>query len=438
MKSIGIDIGTTSVSAVVLDCDTGAQVTARTVPNDTFIEGRSWEHIQNVNRIYAKVEDLIKEFCDSWEDLGVIGLTGQMHGMVYMDENGEAVSNLATWEDERGNQQYKNRQTYAEYLRTQTGYQVSTGFGLTTLFYDTVNGRIPEGAVKIATIMDYVAMKLCGLKTPVTHSSDAASFGLFDLETGRFDVEQIKKAGMESSFLPEVIGEEKVIGKYNGWLPVMVPIGDNQAGVYALLEDDHDILVNVGTSSQISAVCPNSHVAEGLECRPYVSGKYVSLYAGLCGGVSFALLNDFFCQVCREFSTEVSKSELFDKMMEAARREYDQEEKLKVKTLFRGTRMEPSLRGSISNIGMHNFNPGSLTLGFYRGVCEELLDAYKKMKGNSESGKIILGGNAFRNNELLRKIASDVFEQEVICVDQREEAAVGAARLAASVVKSGR
>ena len=41
-----------------------------------------------------------------------------MHGILYADENGAAVSPLYTWQDERGNLEYKDGATYAEYLNS--------------------------------------------------------------------------------------------------------------------------------------------------------------------------------------------------------------------------------------------------------------------------------------------------------------------------------
>ena len=51
MKIIGIDIGTTSISSVVLDGETETQVAAKTLPNDTARAGHSWERMQDADRI---------------------------------------------------------------------------------------------------------------------------------------------------------------------------------------------------------------------------------------------------------------------------------------------------------------------------------------------------------------------------------------------------
>ena len=81
-----------------------------------------------------------------------------MHGIVYLDKNGEAVSPLTIWQDGRGDTPYKEGLTYAEWLSKKTGYKLATGFGGVTHFYNTVNGLVPENAVTFCTIHDLAVM----------------------------------------------------------------------------------------------------------------------------------------------------------------------------------------------------------------------------------------------------------------------------------------
>lgn len=430
MKVIGIDIGTTSISSVVMDSLSGEQIVAKTLPNNTNVIGELWANEQNAQKIYEKCRELIEEYTEKWSDIAGIGLTGQMHGIVYLDKEGTALSNLYTWEDERGNLIYHDGFSYAEYLEMKTGYPMSTGFGLTTHFYNQLNGLVPAGAYKICTIMDYVAMKLCRRKEPLIHPSNAASLGLFDIERRCFDTKVFCAVGIDVQILPEVLKKEEVIGETETGIPVIIPIGDNQAGILGVVSDDNDVVLNIGTSSQISTVCSEPEAPVDLECRPYVNDKYIMLGAGLCGGISFSILNDFFCQVCHLFSDDVPKDKMFRLMMEAAEGTYQSRERLRVNTLFRGKRNAPHIRGSIQNINMSNLTPGNLVLGFYQGVCEEMYEAYKKMSLSPDKGKLLLSGNALRNNRLLRQVCKDTFQREVYFADQKEEAAVGASKLA--------
>ena len=108
MKAIGIDIGTTSICGVVLDAENGNVLTSRTVNSDAFISTpNDWENIQDVTKIVAIASGILDSFLEEYaEEIAAIGLTGQMHGIVYVDAEGQAVSPLYTWQDARGNLPY--------------------------------------------------------------------------------------------------------------------------------------------------------------------------------------------------------------------------------------------------------------------------------------------------------------------------------------------
>ena len=431
MKIIGLDIGTTSISSVVIDSESGQQIETKTIPNNTNLSQlETWSRQQDADAILEKCAALIMFYRNHLPDIKRIGITGQMHGMLYINKNGKAVSPLTTWEDGRGNLPYSQNRTYAQKLKELTGYDMATGFGLTTHFYNLKNNLVPQNASSLCTIMDYIAICLCGKKKPISHPSNAASFGLFNLSSCHFDEDACKKAGIAPSFLPEVTKYECIIGSTQDGIDVAIPIGDNQAGILGLTEDKDDIIINIGTSSQISMISEQVSTNPGLECRPYIKGRYLHLGAGICGGSSFRLLNDFFRDVLHMFSIDISTEEMFHHMMDAALISYKTGDSLLVNTLFRGKRSDPSVRGSIEGIDMSNLTPGNLVLGFYQGVLRELHEYYLKFEKNPEQGRMLLCGNAFRNNPLLREFCEKMFERKSFLTDQKEEAAMGAARLA--------
>jgi sedoheptulokinase len=472
MLTLGLDIGTTSISCAVMADD--RQLSAVTVANDTYRrdQNRPWAREQDPAEIWSKCRQILTDQLQSWPDIKAIGITGQMHGIVYLDHSGEAISPLITWEDERGNLTFSDGLTYAEHLSAITGHQMATGYGLTTHYYHLKNNLVPERAAKISTIMDYVAMKLCGKKEPATHPSNAAALGLFDLQNSGFNLEALTAAGIDPAILPQVLTREEYIGTISNQaidsaqtidtaayeIMVTVPIGDVQAGIFGLVREDTDVVLNIGTSSQVSCVSDNCVFMDKLDCKPFVRGKYILLGAGLCGGSSLQLLNDFYRQVCTAFSHEVSKDLVFEKMLALAEQAYDVEsaekasseyglendrkpnnalndanqKTVQVQTLFRGRRDNPQLRGSINGIGIDNLNPGALTLGFMRGVCLEMHDYYKMMPADRQSSRLLLAGNALRRNPLLRQLSAEIFDSEVCLTHYQEEAAAGAALLAAS------
>ena len=105
MRAAGIDIGTTTISGVVLDTEAKKVLKTKTIQNGSFIKAEhEWEQIQDVSVIRTKACALLDELLEEFPDVEGIGLTGQMHGIVYLDNEGECVSPLYTWQDGRGAQ----------------------------------------------------------------------------------------------------------------------------------------------------------------------------------------------------------------------------------------------------------------------------------------------------------------------------------------------
>ncbi|MCC8067221.1 MAG: hypothetical protein LIO94_09005, partial [Clostridiales bacterium] len=213
MKAIGIDIGTTTISGVVLDVDQHLVTEARTVENGSFINTKhSWERIQDVDVILAKAGKLVEELRDICPEADAIGLTGQMHGIVYVDKNGRHVSPLYTWQDGRGSLPSEDGRCLTKKAEDTTGILAATGYGLISHLYNLQQGLVPEGAVSVCTIADYLGMVLTDRTRPLMHVSNAASLGFFDSRIGAFRIEALKALGIAPDILPDVTEEIEVLG----------------------------------------------------------------------------------------------------------------------------------------------------------------------------------------------------------------------------------
>lgn len=428
MKSIGLDIGTTTVCGIVVDVSNGTVLEALTLANDSGIATESeFARLQDAKRIMSICEQIVNGMIEKYNDVVAIGVTGQMHGIVYLDAEGNAVSPLYSWQDERGNQQYQNGQTYSEYLSAATGYQMATGYGLTTHFYNEVNKLIPAMAVCFCTIADYVAMHLAESKKPIMHKSMAASMGMFNVEMGNFDMAAIAKTEMEQKYFPSVSNEENIYGKNARGISVSIALGDNQASFLGSVSGDSNILVNVGTGSQISVFTERFDKAIKVEYRPFIGDTFLMVGAPLCGGSAYAMLKNFFENVLKMFGCEVP-DHFYEIMNQAADSVYDQEDSLVADTRFNGTRADPTWRGSIGQIGGKNGNPEALTLAVLRGICGELFDIFEQMPEQDKSFDVIIGsGNGIRQNPVLQRIVADTFARSLVIPEFSEEASYGAA-----------
>lgn len=476
MKAIGLDIGTTTVCGVLVDAKTGELLDAKTLTNDSVIESvHTYERTQDAGKILVKCKNILEEYLSEQEDIVSIGVTGQMHGIVYVDENGVAVSPLYTWQDGRGdlccpdiqndiqkkltvadsetvenidngNKVADNAEvaelgngaiTYAAELSKITGYHMASGFGLTTNYYNTKHGLVPEEAKSFCTIPDYVAMSLAGEKRPKMHQTMAASLGLYNMEAGDFDRTAAEKAGMNSELLPEVATTSTICGAYTAdmekyptyagkTIPVAVAFGDNQASFLGSVNQDCKVLLNVGTGGQVSVYSEELIKADGIECRPYLKGSYLMAGSSLCGGYSYNLVKRFFEEIYALAGVGCPK-DIYSIMNRIAGEAAEKEKTLTVDTRFNGSRENPALTGSITGLTVDTFHPGDLAYGVLRGLCEELYQFYNVLPEKLKDGSHFVGsGNGIRKNPLLQKIASDRFRMKLRIPKYAEEAAYGA------------
>ncbi|MBR6633125.1 MAG: hypothetical protein IKL05_02345 [Clostridia bacterium] len=403
MQIIGIDIGTTSICGVTIDTKSGKILDSKTVVSNAFIKGaQPWEKIQDPQKIVSIATEILDGLI--CKDTVAIGVTGQMHGIVYVDKDGSAVSPLYTWQDERGNLPYKDT-TYAKHLGSFSGY------GNVTDFYNRENGLRPKDAVGYCTIHDWFVMQLCGNKKPLLHSSDAASFGLYDLKENKFNYDVDL----------DVTSDYCVAGSYKS-IPVSIAIGDNQASVFSTIADENNILLNVGTGSQVSIISDRILAGTNIETRPYFDGKYLVVGAALCGGRAFSMLKDFYAEIIG-YATDITDKQVYaimDKMLENA-----EGTTVTADTRFAGTRSDTSIKGGIFGLTVENFKPLDISLAILQGMITELYDMYAEM--NTKKVGVVASGNGIRKNKPLIALAEKQFGAALKLPSHMEEAAFGAA-----------
>ena len=92
MHIIGLDIGTTTISAVVLDSETGCIKASRTISNGADLAPDvPGGKLQDPDVIIRKMKSVLEELKAQYSPIAAIGIDGQMHGLVYVDADGKAV-----------------------------------------------------------------------------------------------------------------------------------------------------------------------------------------------------------------------------------------------------------------------------------------------------------------------------------------------------------
>ena len=419
---LGLDIGTSSLSLAVID-DKGNVLDTFNITNDAKTERRG---VQDAENILTRTLALIDVAERTYKNVRAVGIAGQMHGIVYLDSEGNAVSPLYTWQfnEDDGMSRIQARQI--------TGMDVPEGYGLITHYYLTEKGEVPENAAKLCTIMDYICLKLTGGNSPVIHPTNAASLGFYDIKNNCFFIEKLKKLGIDASLLPRCTVNGG-IGEYKG-AKVYVPIGDHQASFLSVSAEcgaEKCVLINFGTGSQITIAgraeaAQRYNAEEGIELRPFFDGLYLKSYSALCGGYAYALAERFIRSIV--YAACGDDSEQYELMARLAMEDVQKKPPI-VCTAFCGTRYNGSITGSVTGITPDNFTPGLLLRGIMRGMVQELYDAYRKMSA-LENMRIFASGNAIRKNKLLKAAVCDIFASDPEVLPDAEEAAVGAALFA--------
>lgn len=432
MKSLGIDIGTTTISTAVVE--NGAVIDSETWENGCFLPpSLPGERAQNIGAIEETVTRALDAVLLRHPDLKRIGVTGQMHGILYVDRRGNALSPLYTWQDARGDapcEKSADGASWSEYLSRETGLSVPTGYGFVTHAYNLAHGLVPPETAYLCTIGDYIAMKLCGGAAPVMDASNAASLGFFSLKTRMFDYAALRQVGIDPMVAPP-IALTPLIGRFRNTVGVSVAIGDNQASFLASVKDRNaEMLVNVGTGSQFSVFSERCMQAEGLETRPMPGGGWLLVGASLCGGRAYALLAEFFAQTARMMGSE--PSDVYGAMERRLRSSPRPESIPDVLPLFEGTRQDSSRTAAITGLTAENFTPLHLIWGMMEGMAQELAQMYRAYLAAGGLPRQLTGsGGGLRCNPFLCDCFSRAFGTPITLIEGREEAAAGAALFAA-------
>lgn len=430
MKAIGIDIGTTSICLVLYDHENGRIVESTSAPNH-FLEGG---FRQDADRIVSVVREKLDRILEQHTDIGVIGVSAQMHGILYVDREGRAVSPYYTWKETCGGELFEGLGA-AKWLSGTSGYPMYPGYGTVTHFALDRAGEISGEAVGMANIGDYLVMRLCGLAETGTDCSIAASFGGFDLSAGGFDLGALEAAGVDIRFYPQIAAACEAAGVYRG-IQVMPAVGDNQASFYAAAGEDSDVVsINVGTGSQVSVMAAELEPIQSGEIRPFTRQRYLYVQASVNGGKVYEKLAAFFEETVELFAGE--KIDAYEKL--AALELAAEETTLVVAPGLYGARGKSGCFGSVQNLTEENFHPSDLVKAYVTGMARELHQMYLAFPPKLRAGRrrIAASGNGIRKNRLLAQEVERLFGMPVTFGAWSEEAAAGAAMLALRAQETG-
>jgi sedoheptulokinase len=444
---LGIDIGTSKTAAVVTG--TGGKVHAvALVPHQADLPSSPGHSEQDVHRLLESAWSAVRRLSRSLRrQTRGIGVTGQMHGVVVLARNNAPLTPLVTWQDNRCLESQ-----FLEKLNEGLEAPLRSGYGCATLAWYFARHRLPEGSAAASTIADLAVANLCGLFSPVADPTNAASWGLFDVNASSWDYGAAASIGIAAELLPRVVPCGHPVGSLSGryaellGVPAAVPViaatGDNQASIIgALPEPETELSLTLGTGGQLSAVLSDCTGKRGLpsvptvEYRPYPGNRLVAVASVLSGGSAWRWL----ATAAQEWTRALGLARLPLQRIYAAMNESGLASSaggLVIRPSFLGERHDTRLRGTVQGIDSTNFSLGSVARALAIGICVNLRDM---LPSELRAGrhKVVGSGNGIAKNPLIVEVAAQVFGLPVVVSTVTEAAAVGAALNAAqSIMKN--
>src|SRR5712671_4006919 len=206
MKLLGIDTGTGGTRAVVID-EHGNVIASATCEHEPFASPQpAWaeQDPRDWWRACANaVRSALSESGISAEQIRAVGLTGQMHGAVLLDQSGEVIRPALIWCDQRTDAQCRaiTERVGAARLIELTSNPAITGFTLPKILW--VREHEPEIWSRTRSVLlpkDYVRFRMTGAFA--TDVADASGTLLFDVVNRCWSGAMLEMFGVKPELLP--------------------------------------------------------------------------------------------------------------------------------------------------------------------------------------------------------------------------------------------
>jgi xylulokinase len=265
---LGMDVGTGGTRAVLIN-DQGQLVASAASEHAPFRSPHPGWAEQDPEDWWRAAQAAIREVLATSvltaSDIGAIGLTGQMHGAVMLDADGNVLRPSLIWCDQRTDAQcdWLHVRIGRERLIELTCNPALPNFTLTKLLW--VRENEPEVFERIAHVLcpkDYVRFRLTG--TYAMDVQEASGTLLLDVTHRRWSSEVARIAGISESWLPELFESPEVCAHISAegasatglvaQTPVVAGAGDQGAGAVGMgILQTGSVSATIGTSGVVFA-----------------------------------------------------------------------------------------------------------------------------------------------------------------------------------------
>lgn len=435
---LGIDLGTSSVKAMLLDSEHGvvaveAEAYDVDIPKTGYAEQKPqmwWLHLKNVFQILRERNKT------AFQEICAVCFSGQMHGVVLVDAAGTPLRPAILWLDQRAKSQVQeiNQRISPEAMGEIFHNRVVTGFAFPTLLWLKENE--PETLEKAAALLmpkDYI--RLCMTGEIGCEVSDASATALFRTGERRwaYDIinafglpERIFRAPHESTELAGLVSSEceKECGLRAG-IPVFYGCGDQMAqSIGNGVCSEAEVISNIGTGGQISAYIQNAVYDKKLRTHTFchaVNHAFTIYGATLCSGLSLKWLKN-----------QILRLNSFQEMSYLAEQVRPGSGGLIFLPYLAGERtphMDPGAKGAFWGLTLEQ-DRAFMARAVMEGVVFSLRDSLMIFKELGLECRQVIASGGGAQSEVWLQIQADIFNKEIKVCTVNEQACLGACILA--------
>ena len=325
---IGVDLGTSGTKTVLFD-EKGTVIASMTIEYPMYQPKNGYAEQDPAdwyNAAVNTIKGVIAKSGVSKEDIVGVGLSGQMHGLVMLDENNEVIRKSIIWCDQRTAAEVEemNEKVGREKLIEITANPALTGWTAAKILW--VKNNEPENYAKCRHILlpkDYIRFMLTG--EYATEVSDASGMQLLDVTHRCWSKEICDKLGIDMSMLAKVYESCEVTGKITEKAAELTGLkagtivaggaGDNAAAAVGTgVVTDGKAFTTIGTSgvvfahtSQVS-IDPKGRVHT---CCAAVPGAWHIMGVTQGAGLSLKWFRDNFCNAEKETAKYMGVDEYY-------------------------------------------------------------------------------------------------------------------------------
>jgi len=208
---LGLDIGTSSVKALLIDADQSTVAEASTPlsvarPHPLWSEQDPEEWLRGIDAAVAAIRN---DAPAAFRALAGVGLSGQMHGATLLDARDKPLRPAILWNDGRSFVECAELKRRVPDLERRTGNLAMPGFTAPKLLW--VAAHEPEIAKAVRLVLlpkDYVRLRLSG--EAVSEMSDASGTLWLDVARRRWDKDLLKATGLSVAAMPRLVEGSEV------------------------------------------------------------------------------------------------------------------------------------------------------------------------------------------------------------------------------------